>query len=48
MAYGVGTDYFHGERMDPPESREDWEAEEREENGEEEEGDERAPDFIHG
>ena len=38
MAYGVGTDYAHGERMDPPETGEDWAREERAENGEEEEG----------
>ena len=26
MAYGIGTDYAHGERMDPPETGEDGDA----------------------
>lgn len=34
MAYGVGTDYMHGERMDPPETSEGWERERAAENGE--------------
>ena len=32
MAYGIGTDYAHGERMDPPETGEGWEAERRAED----------------